>query len=112
MTLTQQTTLMLLDRMKEAVKFDVDIADTLLESIQDIFLHKPDSMTASEALYGFMGWLTAREEPTPQFSCYHDASEAAHLVAEFCETNKLADPRDGWNNNLIHPSGECSGRAK
>lgn len=71
-----------------------------------------DKMTASEALYGFMGWLTSREEVTPNFSSRHDASEAAVLVDVFCKENNLDDPRAGWTSNLTHPSGECSGAAK
>ena len=65
-------------------------------------------LTASEALYGFMGWLTSRREVTPEFSAKHDAAPAAELVNQFCIENKLPDPRNGWENNLIHPSGECS----
>jgi len=67
-----------------------------------------EEMTASEALFGFMGWLTSRKEVTPNFSAKHDASEAANLIEQFCKENKLTDPRDGWEANLIHPSGECS----
>lgn len=67
-----------------------------------------NEMNASEALYGFMGWLTSRDEITPEFSAKHDASEAAQLIAEFSKENKLTDPRAGWETNLIHPSGECS----
>lgn len=68
-----------------------------------------NEMTASEALFGFMGWLTSRKEVTPNFSSRHDAANAAELVGQFCKENNLSDPRDGWENNLIHPSGECSG---
>ena len=70
-----------------------------------------DKLTASEALYGFMGWLTSRDEVTPNFSARHDASEAALLVSEFCEKNGLSDPGKGWENNLTHPDGTCSGPA-
>jgi len=66
-------------------------------------------MNAAEALYGFMGWLTSREEVTPELSSKHDASIAAQLIDQFCKENKLTDPRDGWENNLVHPSRECSG---
>jgi len=67
-----------------------------------------NEMNASEALYGFMGWLTSRDEITPEFSASRDASVAAQLVDEFCKENKLTAPRDGWATNLTHPSGECS----
>lgn len=29
---------------------------------------------------------------------------AAELVAQFCEANHLAEPREGWRNNLVHPT--------
>ena len=66
-------------------------------------------MIASEALYGFAGWLTSRDEVIIG-SSKHEASSWAEVVGMFCKENKLEDPRDGWENNLIHPSGECSGR--
>ena len=70
-----------------------------------------DKLIASEALYGFVGWLTTREEIVTA-SSRHDASIWANLIAAFLKENKLEDPRDGWGNNLIHPSGECSGGTK
>lgn len=71
-----------------------------------------DKMNASEALYGFMGWLTSRDKVTPELSARHDAGIAAQLIEEFCKENNLNEPRDGWHNNLIHPSGECSGKTE
>ena len=69
-----------------------------------------DKLTASEALFGFCGWLTTRREQTTM-SSKDDAAHIADLVKEFCDENKLEEPRDGWDKNLIHPSGECSGKA-
>lgn len=66
-----------------------------------------DKLIASEALYGFTGWLTTREKPIT-ISARHDAGIMSELVGEFCKENKLSEPRDGWAENLIHPSGECS----
>lgn len=51
--------------------------------------------TASEALYAFMGWLTTRKQ-IAVFSSNHDAALAAELVKEFCDANKLPEPRDNW----------------
>lgn len=66
-----------------------------------------DKLTASEAVYGFCGWLTSRDEETVMSSrC--DASKIAELVEQFCEENGLGAPRDNWTDNLIHPSGQCS----
>ena len=69
-----------------------------------------DKLIASEALYGFCGWLSTRKEITV-VSSHHDAAPIAELVRIFCEENKLTEPREGWDKNLIHPSGECSGPA-
>jgi len=65
-------------------------------------------LTPSEALYGFAGWITSREEEVIA-SDHHGAAIWAELVDTFIKENKLDDPKDGWENNLIHPSGECSG---
>lgn len=60
-------------------------------------------LTAAEALYGFMGWLTCRETPVT-FSANHEASTAAELVAEFCKVNNLGDvSREDWHKFLTHP---------
>lgn len=59
-------------------------------------------LTASEALFGFAGWLTSRQEVVT-FSRTHDAAKAADLVAEFMKENKLPYPRDHWVRNLVHP---------
>lgn len=54
-----------------------------------------DKISASEALYGFMGWLTSRDEAVT-FSGHHNAAVAADLVALFCEVNDLPEPRRDW----------------
>lgn len=59
-------------------------------------------LSASEALYGFMGWLTTRDEVVT-FSCRHNASKSVDLVREFSDSNSLKEPRDGWEKNLVHP---------
>ena len=60
-------------------------------------------LLASEALFGFVAWLTTREDIT-QMSASHDCAGIADLVQEFCDTNNLAKPVDGWHENLVHPS--------
>lgn len=62
-----------------------------------------DKLTGSEAVYGLLGWLTSREGPVT-FSGEHDAAIAAELADQFCKTNNLAEPRENWGKNLIHPS--------
>jgi hypothetical protein len=67
-----------------------------------------DKITASEALYGFMGWLTTREESVT-FSHIHDASIAAELVNEFVKANNLAEPRDDWHHHFVFPTNKKKG---
>ena len=62
-----------------------------------------DDMSASEAVYGFAGWLTSRSERVVM-SSKDDAAAVADLVAEFCRVNDLAEPREGWTDNLVHPT--------
>ena len=73
-----------------------------------------DKLTASEALYGFCGWLTTRDMKDMNdriiMSPIDDCAAIPSLVEQFCKENKLAEPREGWRNNLIHPRGECSSR--
>ena len=61
-----------------------------------------DRITASEALYGFMGWLTSRQG-TLTLGGSHDCAPAADVVNEFCDANDLAEPRSGWHRNFVHP---------
>ena len=61
-----------------------------------------DEMNAAEALYGFAGWLTSRDG-TLQIGSSHDAAIMAELVEEFCKTNKLTDPRPGWEKEFRMP---------
>ena len=48
-------------------------------------------MSASEAVYGLLAWLTCREAPVTLGSS-HDAAIAAELAKEFCDENELLDP--------------------
>ncbi len=57
----------------------------------------------SEALYGFVGWLTSREEAVT-LGAVHDAAIGADLVNEYCIVNNLAEPREGiYPDNLKMP---------
>ena len=62
-----------------------------------------DKLSGSEALYGFMGWLTTRRM-AETFSAAHNAARAADLVDKFCKMNGLEDPHEGWSDNLMHPN--------
>lgn len=60
-------------------------------------------LSASEAVYGFAGWLTTRDEET-KMGATNECGCIAELVGEFCDASNLSDPRDGWEKNLTHPT--------
>lgn len=62
-----------------------------------------EKLSASEAVYGFVSWLTTRDTPVT-FSCKHDAAIAADLIDEFCKRNQLDEPRENWTDRLVPPS--------
>jgi len=59
-------------------------------------------LSASEALYGFCGWLTTREEKTTM-SEKDNAAPIAERIKEFCKHNGLSDPRPNWQKSFEHP---------
>ena len=65
---------------------------------------KARALSASEALFGFMAWLTTRDkESGPYGASNATCGEAAELISEFCDVNKLKEPVDGWEEYLTHP---------
>lgn len=59
-------------------------------------------LSASEALYGFGGWLTSSDKVLT-ISAKHDAGIVAELVGRFCEANGLEEPREGWEKRFVFP---------
>ena len=57
-------------------------------------------LSGSEAVFGFMAWLTTRNETTVLGP--HQTVDIS-IIQRFIETNKLKDPRDAWAELLIHP---------
>lgn len=55
-----------------------------------------EEMTGSEAIIGFCGWLASRDEEVTM-SAKSNIS-FTHLIKEFCEVNKLTEPRNKWKN--------------
>lgn len=64
--------------------------------------YKDKTLSSAEALYGFCGWLSSRERIL-SIGNDQECGQLANLIKEFCETNNLAEPRAGWEQNLIHP---------
>ena len=61
------------------------------------------TLSPSEAVYAFAGWLTCRRERTVMSST-DDAAPIAELVDQFCKRHRFADPREGWNKNIVPPA--------
>jgi len=59
-----------------------------------------ESLSPSEAVYGFAGWLTTRDEPITM-SAHNDAAIVAELVDEFIKKQRLEEPKDHWEKDLI-----------
>lgn len=89
--------------IKELRKFlDATKGDTVELEIPDAI--KLSGLSPSEALLGFIGWLTAREEKTIMSST-DDAAPVIERINEFCKEHSLEEPREGWAEMLHNPTG-------
>ena len=72
---------------------------SILEALEDM----DPKLTASEALFGFVGYITTREEKICAGS-HEECGQWVELIDKFCRANKLPHPREGWEKNLAtHP---------
>lgn len=57
-----------------------------------------ESLSPSEAVYGFAGWLTTRDDPVTM-SGKHNAAIVAELVDEYVKKQNFEEPRheEDWN---------------
>lgn len=62
-------------------------------------------LTASEAVYGFVGWLMTRTERVT-LSGRDNVVPIVELVERFCKANDLTPPREEWAFHLNHPTEE------
>lgn len=81
---------------KEVKLSDEKIAQ-VLEQIEKVSLS--NELSASEALYGFCGWLTTCEKPLVM-SSKTKCSEVVDAILEFSKANNLMEPRPNWDKNL------------
>ena len=86
-----------------AYRKPVMIGSTAGQTRGEAGMSASNEMSGSEALFGFMAWLTTRESEVT-FSAYHDAAPACELVDEFCKVNDLIEPREDWTDRLTHPT--------
>jgi len=59
-------------------------------------------LNATEAIYGFVAWLSSREDAT-YISANHEVSSCINLIERFKKINNLPDISKQWPNNLTHP---------
>jgi len=59
-----------------------------------------EKLSPSGALYGFGGWLTTRDKSVTM-SAKHNAAIVAELINEFIEKQKLEEPKNHWEKDLI-----------
>ena len=64
-----------------------------------------EDLSPSEALYGFGGWLTTRDKPVTM-SAKNNAGIVAELIDEFIKKQKLEQPEDHWEDDLISMNNE------
>jgi len=62
-----------------------------------------DQLNPSEALHGFLGWLTSRPEAVAFGGRQHGAGVAAELLAEWIHANSLPDIRADWSERVEDP---------
>ena len=80
-----------------------------IEALLTSMMAAPEVMhlSGSEALYGFMAWLTTNGEqyrigPTEDCAVWPD------LIEAFCKTNYLHEPREQWAELLTHPPAKAA----
>jgi hypothetical protein len=61
-----------------------------------------EKISASEALFGFCGWLTTSNEKTVM-SATDDAAIVADLIKEFMDANDIPNTRKCFPDNVVHP---------
>ncbi len=68
-------------------------------------MNQTAKLNQSEALFGFMGWLTTQDIDL-LIGSKHDAAPIVDLLSMFIDENDLPDIRDDWTVNLKHPEQE------
>lgn len=65
-------------------------------------IEHPDRLTASEAVYGLLAWLTCRERALT-VSAKHEAGQVVKLAEAFIAANNLGSVRPDYAKHLTHP---------
>lgn len=64
---------------------------------------KENKLSASEAVFGFVSWITTRAREVVA-GASRDAAPWADIVQQFIDENDLEEPRRNWTDYLVHPS--------
>lgn len=67
-------------------------------------------LSAEDALYGFVAWLTTRDQVS-RFGSNENCSPAVELVTKFLEANDLNKPSNNYPNNISFPKEESAAPA-
>lgn len=90
-----------------------EVITRLVDMVKEVYdAHSGDEckLSAGDAIFGFVAWITTRKEVVSAGS-----SELyipwVDLIKQFTESNNIANPKDGWEKNLVHPkeAGESDG---
>lgn len=67
------------------------------------FENDNSELNSSESIFGFVSWLTCRDEKTV-FSSSDNSGIAVKLIEKFCKANNLPEVSENWTDNLTHPT--------
>lgn len=96
------------ERFSEAFETNVVASSDIIEEIEDMFERlekeiaeeKKKTLSASEALFGFIGQLTRSKEKFI-LSSSDDAAPVCDKIGEFCKANNLESPGKDWTDKIV-----------
>lgn len=73
-----------------------------IECSHDVREARNNTLTATDALFGFSGWLTSREEVISMGSS-EDCAPVIEVISAFLDANNLPYPSDNYPDNFVCP---------
>lgn len=68
--------------------------------VDRVLREQPKQISASEALYSFIGWLTTRDRAI-MMSAHHNSAAVAEILAIFLQVQGIPAPADNWQHKFI-----------
>jgi hypothetical protein len=84
-------------RLKAEVERQEERIEALASQLQQV---SEATVGEASAVFGFMGWLTTRDEVSGPFSMRHKANQAAELAGRYCQVQGWAIKDDRWFERL------------